>query len=117
MAAHEGTGNMTIWNWLLLSRRESAVAEIARRSAALVVESIRPTVELRIARMGIHESRGYVRARAGYLIQESIDMVMAHEPANARPQKDTVFAATLEELLRSLYRRTQTQGYGQRRAA
>jgi hypothetical protein len=108
---------MTIWNWLLLSRKETAIAEMARRAAALVVESIRPTVEQRIARMGIHESRGYVRARSGYLIQEAIDMVMAHEPTNTRPSNETVFAATLEEVLRSLYRRSQTAGNVQRRAA
>jgi hypothetical protein len=108
---------MSFWNWIWRGPRESVVAEMGRRAAALVVETIRPTVEPRIAHMGIHESRGYVRARAGYLIHEAIEMVIAHEPVPARPAKDLVFNATLEEVLRSLYRRSQSGYRTNRRAA
>ena len=95
---------MGIWQWVF-QRRTATVAEVAERAAALVVESIRPQVEKRVARMGIHEARGYVRARAGFLVKEAIAMVTAHDPPSRRHATAVVYPAALEATLRLLYRR------------
>lgn len=107
---------MGIWNWLNW-RRETAVADIAHRVVALVVESARPLVEKRIMNMGTHEARGYLRARAGHLIAEAIEMVTAHDRPGRRPNTDLVLSASLEELLRLLMRRPAPIAVRARRAA
>jgi len=108
---------MGIWQWMSWRRQETAVAEIARRVVALVIESVRPIVEKRIVNMGLHEARGYVRARAGDLIKEAIAMVTAHDRPSRRPASEVVLAATLDELLRVLLRRPEAVTVRSRKAA
>src|SRR5207248_866627 len=110
-------GTMGIWHWLWGRRQTGTVAEVAERSATLVAESIRPLVEKQIVQMGIHEARGYVRARAGHLLPEAVAMGTAHDPRHARHDAKIVFAAAMEELLRVLYRRPAQFQLPQRRAA
>jgi hypothetical protein len=107
---------MNIFNWLL-PRRSASIAEVAHRAASLVVESIRPQVEPRLATMGVHEARGYVRARAGFLVREAVEMVTAHDPPGRRHQATVVQTAALEEIVRLLYRRPETRQRTVRRAA
>ena len=116
-AAIQGMYIMGIWHWLLGQRRGSTISEVAQLSTALVVESIRPLVEKRIVNMGVHEARGYVRARAGHLVREAVEMVTAHDPPAARHDSTVVLAAAMEELLRVLYRRPVQAPFKQRRAA
>ncbi len=96
---------MGIFQWISWRRRETAVAEIAQRVTQLVSETVRPLVERRIASMGQHEARGYVRARAGHLIHEAIEMVTAHDRPGRRHSVDTVLAASLDSLMHVLMRR------------
>jgi hypothetical protein len=96
---------MGIWQWMLWRRRESAVAEVAARVVSLVSESVRPLVERRVAQMGLHEARGYVRARAGHLIDEAIAMVTAHDLPYRRQSLEEVRAASIEQLVRVLLKR------------
>jgi hypothetical protein len=96
---------MGLWQWMSWRRPELAVAEVARRAATLVIESVRPLVERRIASMGHHEARGYVRARTGHLIADGIAMVTAHDRSARRYPQEALFAATLEHLLPVLLRR------------
>jgi hypothetical protein len=108
---------MGIWQWMSWRKRETAVAEIADRVVPLVIESVRPLVEKRIARMTMHEARGYVRARAGHLIEDAIAMVTAHDRPSRRPAVDVVLAASLDRLMLALFRRPQLAPARVRRAA
>jgi hypothetical protein len=108
---------MGIWQWISRRRQETAVAEIAHRAAALVSESIRPVVEKRIVAMGLHEARGYVRARAGHLIDEAVAMVTAYDRPTLRPSTEVVKAATIEEVVQAVLRRPAPLAVRTRRAA
>jgi hypothetical protein len=95
-----------IWQWMSW-RRQDTPGEIAVRVVALVSESIRPLVERRIANMGGHEAKGYVRARTGHLIREAIEMVTAHDRPSRRWPVEVILTATMDPLLRNLQRRPQ----------
>lgn len=108
---------MGIWNYLFGQQRGMSLLEISERASSLIIEQVRPLVENRIGDMGVHEARGYVRARAGHLLRDAIDIVVAHDPPHLRYESNLMFSAVLEEVLRSFYRRATTTRQLRRRAA
>lgn len=108
---------MGLWKWMSWGRQEKSVPETAQRVVALVSESVRPLVERRIVNMSRHEARGYVRARAGHLIADAIEMVTAYDRPSRRVNADRLLSATLDELLRVLMRRPEPATLRIRRAA
>lgn len=81
---------------------ESRLLSVVDRVAARVQNSVWQRVRDRVSGMGVHEARGYIRARSALVIEREMAIVAAEEPTLKPAQLLEVAHAVRHRVVRRL---------------
>lgn len=83
-------------------RNESRMVSVVDRVAARAQNAVWQRVRDRVLNMGVHEARGYIRARATLIIEREMAIVAGEEPTLRSTHLEEVAEAVRHRVVRRL---------------